>query len=351
MSHDDHGPDDHDHNDHGQNRPHNDGPKWFYVGLVSAIAIGSVAAYGVNTILGLYFPPDDYFLFGMLEPLAGLIVGFLLGLLIFLPGLRKLNVGQTGYLMWLGDPEPFEGVHLGPSIFWVLPLFMSVQLHSSEAEPVETGDQESATGDGAETQWSAKSTWKIFNLEAFQAGIQEAGTPNFVDGVFVEAMRKSITHLRVRNEGEFSLVNITPTEAAKLASDIARFKTAVKQNGEEIQRLANEKLAAFGIRLGTVQITNVKLSDVVEARLQEIVDETLQSATLGKDVKNKRMVADEFIDHYKAVLGKEDWDSLSPQRKSELVEGSQELAMANEGKADVKSERWRGRQPNGVYTN
>ncbi len=341
-----------DHSGHAAHAaPHNDSPRWLYIGIIVSLLIGAAIGLLVSIYLSYTFPTDEYDLLDGYTTYVGGFIALVVAAVIFFGGLHRLFVGQTGYWMWLGDPAPFKANRLGPGYLWGLPIFMSLEIRSSEAVDVKTGDQASATGDGLETEWSADSTYKVINLEEFEANITEAGTPNFVQGVFIEAMRKSITGLKVSEDEEFSLANITLEEATNLARNIAKFKTAVKNNGDEIRRIANEKLVPMGLQLGTVQVTNIKATGEIEKQIQEIVNEALQNATLTRDARNKTSVADEFVKNFKQQMGDAAWNALSPDRKAELIEGSQEMAMANEGKATIKSERWRGRQPTGIYTN
>lgn len=342
--------DHHDHHGGGHGHGHhtNHTPVTFLAGIIAAVVVGILTFFLVQVILGMLWQGGSALMF-WLKFAASAVGGVILGYTFFTRGTFNITPGQRAYLMIFG--VPIESLSMGAGDGWLIPGLMTVKIEDGRGKTVNPGEQANTTQNGIEVTSNVAGTYETLDLLHRDHAIEPKDIDPFVKAVLVAAVRAYIADQTLEIDDALMHGELTTEQAFQVIKSIARFRHKVENdNGKNaIIQAANEQLKLKGLRLTSLQIEDVALPAEIESAAKRVLSETVESAGLTKDAKNKASVAEELL----KLFGKMgvDLSKLTPEQAADYIDRNLDRAMAAEDKATIRRINFGGTPPKGTMLN
>ncbi len=342
--------DHHDHGTHGSGHGHhtsNHTTLTFMAGIIAAVVVGMIVFLLIQFILGMLWRGGSAPLMFWLKLAASTAAGVVVGYTLFKSGSFKITPGQRAYLMLFG--VPIEWLSLGAGDGWLIPGIMSIKVEDGRGKTINPGTQANTTSNGIEVSSDVAGTYEVLDLLHRDHMIDSGSVEKFVSAELVSAVRAFIAVQTLDIDEAMSHGELTTEQALSMIKKIAQFRHGVERNGNEIMKKVNEKINPYGLRLSSLQIEDVALPKEIEDAAKRVLSETVESAGLTKDAKNKASVAEELLKLF-SKMGV-DLSKLTPEQAADYIDRNLDRAMAAEDKATIKRINFGGTPPKGTMLN
>lgn len=334
---------------HGHGHHTNHTPATFVAGIIAAVVAGMLTFFLVQVILGILWQGGSASFMFWLKFAASAVGGMIVGYTFFIRGTFNITPGQRAYLMIFG--VPIESLSMGAGDGWLIPGFMTIKVEDGRGKTVNPGEQSNTTQNGIEVTSNVAGTYEVLDLLHRDHTIESKDIESFVKAVLVAAVRAYIADQTLEIDDALMHGELTTEQAFEVIKSIARFRHKVENdNGKNaIIQAANEQLKLKGLRLTSLQIEDVALPEEIETAAKRVLSETVESAGLTKDAKNKAAVAKELIKIFEDNGVK--LSDLPKEIAADLIDRNLDRAMAAEDKATIKRINFGGTPPRGTFMN